>query len=464
MPMKARELTTKALFETTPRLQTKEESSWMEAKVDQGALDINEARGRWYTRVPGSLAPDHTLLGAIQAMENKGYDVTEAEALIPIMQKAFDEHDDVKMLQYYAKLFEVLGRAPKIPDHPYWSYAQYESFDDHAAEVTFPAPRAVPDNIPIFERQHAGWIAQVAGAAVGTIIEGYCTDKLRETFGEIYGYLREPTTYNDDVLFELAFLNAVRDHGSKVTSEDIGMEWIGRIEYTWTAEEAAFRNMKRGIFPPMSAKVNNPWNEWIGAQMRGSVCGMVAPGDPELAARLAWIDGAVSHVNNGILGEVFNAVMTALAYVETNIRKVLEDSIALMPPKSEYYSVVKFAWDACRRHDAWEPTWRECEEKYKRYNWIHTYPNAAAEVVALYFAGNDFDECMHIIAMCGQDVDCNGGQIATLYGAMMGYAAIDHKWSDPFQDKFDSLFRGYEHTTLSFIAQLTMDAAQALKG
>ena len=299
---------------------------------------------------------------------------------------------------------------------------------------------------------------------MGTIIEGYCTDKLRETFGEIYGYLRQPTTYNDDVLFELAFLNAVRDHGAKVTSEDIGLEWIGRIEYTWTAEEAAFRNMKRGIFPPMSAKVNNPWNEWIGAQMRGSVCGMVAPGDPELAARLAWIDGAVSHVNNGILGEVFNAVMTALAYVETDIRKVVEQSIALMPPKSEYYSVVKFAWDACQRHDAWEPAWRECEEKYKRYNWIHTYPNAAAEVVALYFAGNDFDECMHIIAMCGQDVDCNGGQIATLYGAMMGYAAIDHKWSDPFQDQFDSLFRGYEHTTLSFIAQLTMDAAQALKG
>jgi len=46
------------------------------------------------------------------------------------------------------------------------------------------------------------------------------------------------------------------------------------------------------------------------------------------------------------------------------------------------------------------------------------YPNAAAEVVALYFAGDDFNKCMNIIAMCGQDVDCNAAQIATIYGVM----------------------------------------------
>ncbi|WP_289694863.1 hypothetical protein [uncultured Duncaniella sp.] len=64
----------------------------------------------------------------------------------------------------------------------------------------------------------------------------------------------------------------------------------------------------------------------------------------------------------------------------------------MMPPKSEYYSVVKFAWDACVRCGNWEDAWKACEEKYKRYNWIHTYPNAAAEVVSLYFGRNDFDE------------------------------------------------------------------------
>ena len=69
----------------------------------------------------------------------------------------------------------------------------------------------------------------------------------------------------------------------------------------------------------MSATLNNPWREWIGAQMRGSVCGMVAPGNPLLAAQLAWTDGTVSHVNNGVLGEVFNAILVSLAYVEDDV-------------------------------------------------------------------------------------------------------------------------------------------------
>lgn len=461
--MKAWEITANLLKSAKPRLQSEEERDWTEEKVNIGKLDIEEQRRHWFSLVPGSMAPDCTLLGAIQATENKGRDVSKAEVLIPILQKAYDENDDITMLKYIAKLYELLKDAPVIKDHPYWKYNFYDTFEDHLAEVEFPVyPPLNFSERDIFERIHAGWIGQIVGGALGTMIEGYCTDKLRETFGEIYGYLREPSTYNDDVLFELAFLNAVRDKGSNITSEDIGLEWVSRIEYTWTAEEVAFKNMKRGIFPPESAKLSNPWNEWIGAQMRGAICGMVAPGNPKLAAELAWIDGSISHINNGILGETFNAILTSLSFVEKDVKKILKNTIELIPAKSEYYSVIKFAWDTCERYSSWEPAWRECEEKFRRYNWIHAYPNAAAEVVALYFSGNNFDECMHIIAMCGQDVDCNASQIGTIYGIIQGYAGIDKKWSEPFDDKFDSLFRGYEHTTLSNLAKVTIEAINAL--
>ena len=45
----------------------------------------------------------------------------------------------------------------------------------------------------------------------------------------------------------------------------------------------------------------------------------------------------------------------------------------------------------------WESAWRQCEERFKTYNWIHAYPNAAAEIIALWF-GSSFDEMIHIIA------------------------------------------------------------------
>lgn len=457
--MKAWEYAYKMTQNAVPVLQTEEEKEWTEQKVSIGDIDIEESRIRWKTQVPGSRAPDFVMIGGIQATENMGYDVSQAEEMIPAIEKAFNENDDVEFLKLTAKLFHVLSIAPRVEGHPYWSYRYYKNFEEHAEEVEFPEYK-VPKyrREELFEKVHAGWLAQIAGAAVGTIIEGYCTEQLKKSFGEIRDYIRTPSTYNDDVLFELAFLEAYLKKGKKVTSEDIALEWVGRIEYTWSAEEVAFKNLKRGIFPPVSANVNNPWREWIGAQMRGSICGMVAPGDPKLAAKLAWTDGTISHVNNGVLGEVFNAILVSLAYVENDVIDILRKTIAMMPPKSEYYSVMKFAWDACEKYGNWEAAWKECEEKFKRYNWIHTYPNAAAEVVSLYFGGNSFDECMYICAMCGQDVDCNAGQIGTIYGIMQGYAGIRKKWTDPFKDKFDSLFRGYEHTTISHLAELVLQA------
>lgn len=461
--IKAWELANKYTKEAVPRLQTEEEANWTEGYDDLGEIHIREHRKRWKIHVPGSLAPDHIVLGAIQAEANKGKDVSKAEEILPLIDEAYEKEDHINFLKLKAKIYNLLSEAPKIEDHKYFSYKYYDEFDDYIEEVDFPSPKAVDfSDIELFERIHAGWQGQIAGAAIGTITEGYTTDQLRKKFGEIRYYLRKPSTHNDDVLYELAFLDAINIKGKDFDSEDIALEWVGKIKYTWSAEEAAHKNIQRGIFPPNSAKVNNFWNEWIGAQMRGAVCGLVAPGNPKLAAELAWKDGRISHINNGIIGEVFNAILVSLAFVEDDVRTVLDKSYNLLPKKSEYFSVINFAYNACKLSKDWEEAWRLCEKEYERYNWIHTYPNAAAEVVALYFAGNDFDECMHIISMCGQDVDCNAGQIGTIYGVMQGYKGIDEKWMEPFNDEFVSLYRGFENTTISHIADYTIKAYKIL--
>lgn len=460
----AREIAIMGIGEAKPRLQTEDESAWTEGYVDYGKIEVNEVRRRWFAEVPGSMAPDHVMIGAIQATQNKGYDVTEVEKLIVPAQIAYETNDDQGVLMYSALIFKGLAEAPKNLEDPYWNYPQYESFQQYEAAVVFPESIAMElADGEIMEKLHAAWSAQIAGGALGTELEGYTTDNIRKTFGEVRHYLRKPSTHNDDSLFELAFLDALVKWGKAVTADDIALEWVRNITYAWSAEEIALKNLKRGIFPPDSARVNNPWNEWIGAQMRGSVCGLVAPGNPRLAARLAWLDGSISHVNNGILGEVFNALLVSLAWTNPSVRDILRQSIELLPKDSEYYSVVQFALEQCFAHDDWEGAWRVCEEKYRRYNWIHAYPNAAAEVIALYFAEEDFDQCMYIIAMCGQDVDCNAGQIGTVYGVIHGFAGIDKKWLKPFQDEFLSLYRGYEKTTMKHLAEVTYQALLALK-
>ena len=45
------------------------------------------------------------------------------------------------------------------------------------------------------------------------------------------------------------------------------------------------------------------------------------------------------------------------------------------------------------------------KEKYKKYNWVHTYPNLAAQVVAIYFAKNDFEKAIKLLwEMNGADM------------------------------------------------------------
>ena len=188
---------------------------------------------------------------------------------------------------------------------------------------------------------------------------------------------------------------------------------------------------------------------------------MLYPGKPEGAARLAFMDGQISHHNNGVLGEVFNAVLTSLSYVMSDIRALVKKAISYIPADSEYRSVLDFAFSACEKHSCWEDAWKECEAKYRIYNWIHAYPNAAAEIVALWYGENDYDETMHISAMQGYDVDCNAAQIGTVVAISSGKAP-SAKWLDPIGDELITYMRGNEKLSVKKLSEDTVKLARLL--
>ena len=345
--------------------------------------------------------------------------------------------------RYSALLRRELAKAEKDQTSEYWNYRYYRTFEEYSGGVDFPDRVPVcPDSDTFRDQVRAGWLGQLIGGAMGTMVEGYSSESIMDAFGEVRDYIREPNTYNDDTTYELAFLDAFSKRGYAVTSEDIALSWVGMIPCGWSAEEIAIRNLKNGIFPPESGQYRNPFSEWIGAQMRAGICGMAAPGDPETAAELAWKDGCISHANNGILGEVFNAVMTSLSFVEKDIRKIVETAISLIPEDSEYRSVLDFAWDCCERNSGWRGALSECEEKYRKYNWIHAYPNACCEVIALYYGEGDFSETLHIIAMCGLDADCNAGMIMSVVAIREGCGSIPEEYMHPAFDRLTTYMRG----------------------
>ncbi len=443
------------------RTDTIQWDSMLEGTMLKEAQEMLElGKGWWLKPLPESKAPYSKMLGAISCMENMGYDVAKAEKLVGEALKAIEENRLIDIQIINARVFKALAEAPKVPNHPYWSYTIYENYEQYRKKVKFDTypDYKLPDDEAFFKQMHAGWLGEIIGSALGTAVEGFESNQLFEIFGEIDGYVKPPETLNDDITFELALLKAFEEKGYDITSDDIADKWVGLIPFAYTAEGVALNHLRNGIYPPTSGHLVNPYREMIGAAMRAAICGALAPGRPELAADLAWRDARISHHNNGILAEVFNAVLVSMAHVETDMRTALAKTFDAIPDDSELYSVIQFARKAYAEGETYREALAKCEERFKHYNWVHCYYNICSEIIAISYAGNDFAKAMTVLMMAGQDNDCTGGPIGHAYGAMLGEAGIGARFIDPLKDQLDSYVRTMESQKISDLSRKTVDA------
>ncbi|MBO7384797.1 MAG: ADP-ribosylglycohydrolase family protein [Clostridia bacterium] len=147
---------------------------------------------------------------------------------------------------------------------------------------------------------------------------------------------------DDDTNYTCLYQQLVEKYGRDFTSDDVCSIWLSRQPITayCTAERVAYRNMVMGLRPPYTATYENPYREWIGAQIRADYFGYINPGDPETAAEMAWRDARVSHVKNGIYGEMFVSAMIAEAAVTDDLLSIIEAGISEIPEKSRLYREV----------------------------------------------------------------------------------------------------------------------------
>ena len=459
--MRAWEMSRDLLRSAVPVVLDETEQDWKESAEAVGSKADSGIALFWKSSVPGSGAPDSSALAAIGAMENKGYVLPPYEQILSDGFAALEAGDMLALHVAHMRLWQVLRSAEPDADHPARQTARYRDWTEFDAAVDWPAAAAVPTRDAAYRDSiRGGWWAQIVGAAAGTALEGYTAERLAEKFGPILDYPRKPNTFNDDITYELCFLEAYAEKGPAVSGADIAERWVGLIPYGWSAEGIALDHLHRGVLPPDSGRLHNPFDEWIGAQMRGAICGMVVPGDVREAARLAWLDGEISHTSNGILGEVFNAMLCAAAFVQHDLRRLTRDIVGLTPPASEYGQVVRFALDACEQAGSWEDAWRACDERLAEYHWIHAYPNAAAQVVALWFGHEGFDRMLEIVCGCGHDVDCNAAQVLCAYAIAHGERSIPPRWTAPLGTDIHTYMRRPTRIAFDELVRQTVDAAR----
>ena len=434
------------------KLVHESEEDWTQSISQK--IDDQRTQILWQSEAPGSGAPSSVLAGAIQATQNLGYDVTKAEKLF--FEAITDLNNIPKLNQYHSKIFYELNNAPINKSADYWNYCCYTNWQQYEQQIKQQKVKhEVTNTDNIKQKIKWGFIGQIGAGAFGTALEGYNRQSIESFFGEVTSYLKQPSTYNDDITFELALLKAFDEHGKNTNSHHIAEQWVALIPFAWSAEDSALKNLRLGIYPPHSGIISNPYREWIGAQMRGTICGMLAPNNPMLAAKIAWMDGEISHFNNGILGEVFNAVLASLAFEISDITELIKLAISYIPNNSLYYRVVDSCFKKCQELNNEDLVLDLIEEQYQQYNLVHALPNAAIEVVALYFGKADFTETMRIVAKAGLDVDCNAAQIGNIVGIINYENGLPEQWVKPLGNNLKTYVRTIEQIAISELVDWT---------
>lgn len=432
-----------------------EKGSWLES-VDLSVFPSRLVELFWKSQVPGSRAPECLIAGAIQSTENMGRDVQEAEILFEHGLELLDRGRINQLKSVTSLIFKSLREASIDKNHPYHRYNR--PLDWVTISTDFPKD-LTNHRIGCYDKILGGWLGQIAGASMGTKFEGYRGEILERCYGTTLGYyLGTPDTYNDDITYEIAFLQALKEN-DVLTWNEVASKWLEMIPFGWSAEYIALENLKMGIFPPESGSFNNPFQEWIGAQMRCMVHGLVCPGRPRDAAYLAYIDSCVSHSGNGVYGGIHSAVMTSLAFVHNDVKRIIEESARYVPRNTEFEHVLIDIIEECKKSSSWKDVRSFIEQRFKEYNWIHVYPNLCCVITSLWYGEGDFDKTMYIVSGLGYDVDCNAGEVGTILGVIKGAQGLSDRWVSPLGEYLHTYITGFEKIRITDLAQLTMNMA-----
>ena len=445
------------------------------------------------------IEPDHTKVcyGVVYARELRneylqsaaeGKDIEKYEALFTAIDSMPLNNHKVKMAD---TLFELVLEAPIKEGYAYEEPSTLEEIKSCRPGERLLLKQLEAANLR--EKIHGAWMGRICGCLLGKTVEGIHTDELipllrqsgnypmhryiRHTdvtpeMWETYAYFKPRKSlpfadqiscmpFDDDTNYVVMAQKIIEKYGKDFTPYDVAKEWIALQpkQAYFTAEVTAYQNFMKAIWPPQSAVYQNPFREWIGAQIRGDYFGYINPGNPEKAAELAWRDASISHVKNGIYGEMFVAAMLATAAVTDDISEIILSGMAQIPEKSRLYEslarVMEWYENGISEQECFERIHKEWDE-YTGYGWCHTISNAMIVVASLLYGKGDYGKSICLAVQTGFDTDCNGATVGSVLGMRNGISGIPKEWSEPVHGTLQTTILGMDKIPVTELVDVTM--------
>ncbi|WP_425528078.1 ADP-ribosylglycohydrolase family protein [Yinghuangia seranimata] len=281
------------------------------------------------------------------------------------------------------------------------------------------------------------------------------------TRGRIHGSCRD-----DDVDYAVLGLHLLETYGRGFTTQQVGELWLLGLPYlqTFTAERAAYRNLVAGLVPPLCARVDNPYQDWIGALIRADVHGWVNPGDPAAAAESVRRDAVLSHTNEGVYGAMWAAALIASAFTADGPRDAVTEAVGHIPGDCRVARTVGQVLELHASGVSWEDALDAMERETGQLHWIHVVPNVAVIAAGLLYGDGDFTRTIALTVRGGLDTDSNGATAGSVAGVLCGAAAIPRQWTEPLEDRLRSAVFGFDGVRISDLAERTYRLAVAGDG
>ncbi|MBQ4106108.1 MAG: ADP-ribosylglycohydrolase family protein [Lentisphaeria bacterium] len=274
------------------------------------------------------------------------------------------------------------------------------------------------------------WAGKNIGGTLGTPVEG------QRTMHDVSFYLHDVNGAplpNDDLDLQLIWLNAVEREGiNHITPRLLGEYWVNFIVGPWNEYGVGAANIRNGFYPPLSGQVNNQrWHASNGAWIRSEIWASMFPGSPAKAAHYAWMDACCDHCGDGIYAELFTAALESAAYVENDLRKLINIALAHIPADSRVARSVNLVCDAYDKKIPYREVREMVVQDSADLGWFQAPANVAFGIIGLLYGEGDFEKAICYAVNCGDDTDCTGGLAGAVMGILLGAANIPEKWMKP---------------------------------
>ncbi len=295
------------------------------------------------------------------------------------------------------------------------------------------------------DRVLACWLGKNIGGTLGMPFEG----KREPQEVSFYTNLTpgEPAA-NDDLDLQILWLRALQDHAGRVDARILGEYWLKYVPVDWNEYGVGKRNMRLGLLPPLSGEYDNrQWKHSNGAWIRSEIWACVAPGCPVLAAQLAREDACVDHgAAEGTLAEIFTAAIESAAFVERDRDKLLDIGLAMIPHDSQVAVAIRAAITAHQAGKDWRAARLDVIQATESTGWFQAPRNLGYLVLGWLYGDGDFGRSLCLAVNCGDDTDCTGATLGSLFGILYGTKGIPQRWSEPVGLKIKTVaISGFQH-------------------